>query len=304
MKREINLALGGGGVRGVAHLGVVQCLLDHDYKINGIAGTSAGGLFGAAIAAGNAPRDIAAAVNQFFSETSFRSGIGGSSFSLIGTNGMVNGLEPFLKGKSLEDLDIRFVATAVSLKTGSEIVIKEGDAMQAVLSTIAIPGFFPSQGDLVLVDGGILDPVPIDSAREFDTSLPIVAVVLHKQPMDFSLDDIKVPLEDSLIEPLVRTISKTRIGELMRQLTATVDVVSNKLSELRIEKSNPDVLVEPVVGHIGLLQKVDAQPLFDEGYRAMEEKLEDLEKAYSIVNSFRRISKYTRSQTQENSTAP
>ncbi|MEL7636998.1 MAG: hypothetical protein GX768_05075 [Chloroflexi bacterium] len=296
MQREINLALGGGGVRGVAHLGVVQCLLDHNYKINGIAGTSAGGLFGAAIAAGNLPRDIAAAVDGFFGESSFRSGLRSTSFSLIGTSGMVNALEPFLQGKTLQDLDIRFVATAVSLKTGQEIVIKDGDAMQAVLATIAIPGIFPSQGDLILVDGGILDPVPIDSAREFDPSLPIVAVMLHKQPQDYSLDNIKVPLEDSLIEPLAKTISKTRIGELMRHLTATVDVVSNKLSELRIEISKPDVLVEPIVGHIGLLQKVETQPLFDEGYRAMEENLENLDKAYSIVNSFRRISKYSRSQ--------
>lgn len=296
MQREVNLALGGGGVRGVAHLGVVQCLLDHNYKINGIAGTSAGGLFGAAIAAGNLPRDIAAAVDGFFGESSFRSGLRSTSFSLIGTSGMVNALEPFLQGKTLQDLDIRFVATAVSLKTGQEIVIKDGDTMQAVLATIAIPGIFPSQGDLILVDGGILDPVPIDSAREFDPSLPIVAVMLHKQPQDYCLDNIKVPLEDSLIEPLAKTISKTRIGELMRHLTATVDVVSNKLSELRIEISKPDVLVEPIVGHIGLLQKVETQPLFDEGYRAMEENLENLDKAYSIVNSFRRISKYSRSQ--------
>jgi hypothetical protein len=81
----------------------------------------------------------------------------------------------------------------------------------------------------------------------------------------------------------------------MRHLTATVDVVSNKLSELRIEKSKPDVLVEPVVGHIGLLQKIEAKPLVEEGYRAMEASLESLDKAYSIVNSFRRISRYTRS---------
>jgi len=297
MKREVNLALGGGGVRGVAHLGVVQCLLDHDYTINGIAGTSAGGLFGATIAAGNSPRDIAAAVDQFFKESGFRSGIGPSNFSLIGTNGMIKALEPLIQGKSMKDLQIPFVATAVSLKTGQEIIIKDGDVMQAVLATIAIPGFFPSQGDQVLVDGGILDPVPVDSAREFDTSLPIVAIVLHKQPADFSLNDIKVPLENSLLEPLVKTISRTRLGELMRHLTATVDVSTHMLSELRIEKSKPDVLVEPIVGHIGLLQKIESQPLFEEGYRAMEEKLEELDQAYSLVNSFKRITKYARSQT-------
>ena len=297
MKRDINLALGGGGVRGVAHLGVVQCLLDNGYKINGIAGTSAGGLFGAIIAAGIPPREIATAVDNFFTESSFRSGISPSTFSLIGTSGMIKSLEPFLHGKMIEDLQIPFVATAVSLKTGKEIIIKEGDVMKAVLATIAIPGIFPSQGDQVLVDGGILDPVPIDSAREFDASLPIAAVVLHKQPSDFSLNDIKVPLEDSILEPLVKTISKTRVGEIMRYLIATVDVVTTELSELRIEKSKPDVLVEPIVGHIGLLEKIESGPLFDKGYQAMEQNLENLDKAYSLVNSFKRITKYTHSKS-------
>ncbi|MEL7625955.1 MAG: patatin-like phospholipase family protein [Anaerolineaceae bacterium] len=297
MGREINLALGGGGVRGIAHLGAVQCLLDHGYKINGIAGTSAGGLFGATIAAGNSTHDVATAVDIFFNETSFRTGLRSSPFSLINTSDMVKALDPFLQGKSIKDFPIPFVATAVSLRTGKEVVIREGEAMQAVLATIAIPGFFPSQGDDVLVDGGVLDPVPVDAAREFDTSLPVVAIMLHKQPSDYSLADVKVPLEDSLFEPLARSISRSPLGELMRHLTATVDIVSNQLSELRIEKSKPDVLVEPIVGHIGLLSRCETQSLVDEGYRAMEEKLEDLDKAFSIVNSFRRITKYSRSNS-------
>lgn len=297
MGREINLALGGGGVRGIAHLGAVQCLLDHGYKINGIAGTSAGGLFGATIAAGNSTHDVATAVDIFFNETSFRTGLRSSPFSLINTSDMVKALDPFLQGKSIKDFPIPFVATAVSLRTGKEVVIREGEAMQAVLATIAIPGFFPSQGDDVLVDGGVLDPVPVDAAREFDTSLPVVAIMLHKQPSDYSLADVKVPLEDTLFEPLARSISRSPLGELMRHLTATVDIVSNQLSELRIEKSKPDVLVEPIVGHIGLLSRCETQSLVDEGYRAMEEKLEDLDKAFSIVNSFRRITKYSRSNS-------
>lgn len=297
MGRAVNLALGGGGVRGVAHLGAVQCLLDHGYKINGIAGTSAGGLFGATIAAGNSTQEIAAAVDKFFTESSFKSGLGSASFSLIITSGMVKALEPFLQGKEIKDLMIPFVTTAVSLKSGQEVIIKEGDAMNAVLATTAIPGFFPTQGEAVLVDGGVVDPVPVDSAREFDPSLPVVAILLHKQPSGFSLEDIKVPFEDSLFEPLAKSISNSRLGELMRHLTATVDVVTYKLSELRIEKSKPDVLVEPVVGHLGLLSKVESQPLVEEGYRAMEEKLAELDRAYSLVNSFRRITKYSRSRS-------
>jgi len=58
MAKQILLALGGGGVRGIAHLGVVQCLLDNHYEIVGIAGSSAGGMFGAPVAAGHDPRKI------------------------------------------------------------------------------------------------------------------------------------------------------------------------------------------------------------------------------------------------------
>lgn len=66
MKKSIVLALGGGGVRGIAHLGAVQCLLENGYEISGIAGTSAGGMFGAPLAAQVAPLDILAAVTDFF----------------------------------------------------------------------------------------------------------------------------------------------------------------------------------------------------------------------------------------------
>ncbi len=294
MQRKVNIALGGGGVRGVAHLGVVQCLLDHDYLINGIAGTSAGGLFGSMIAAGHSPREIAVAVDNFFTESNFRVSLAYSSFSLLGTAGIVKSLDPFLKGKTFDDLTTPFAATAVSLRTGQEIIIKDGDLIQAVLATIAIPGFFPSHGDQILVDGGLIDPVPVDSARQFDPTLPVIAITLHKRPPGFSLEDIKVPLEDSLSDPFVKTVSKTKLGEFMRHLTASVDVVTCKLSELQLEVSKPDVLIEPMVGHISLLQKVDSSHLFDEGYRAMEENLETLEKTYSLVNSFRRISKYAR----------
>ena len=296
MSREINLALGGGGVRGIAHLGVVQCLMDNGYKINGIAGTSAGGLFGAIIAAGHQPADIAKVVNKFFGDGGFRSGVGQQNFSLLGTSGLINALEPFLKDKQIADLPIPFVATAVSLKTGQEIILRDGDVMQAVLSTIAIPGIFPSQGNEILVDGGIMDPVPVDSARAFDTSLPVVAILLHRRPAGFDLVDVKVPLQDSVPDPIIKTIAKTRLGELMRHLTVTIDVVSNKLSELRIELSQPDVLVEPEVGHFSLLQNVESKPLIDEGYQAMEASLEDLDKAFSLISSFKRITKYGRAR--------
>ena len=179
MTENIVLALGGGGVRGIAHLGAIECLLENDYNIGGIAGTSAGGLFGAPIAAQVPPREILQVVIDFMKSPSFRRESSDTA-SLAGTGGLETALAPFLEGKTFEDLAIKLCVTAVSLKTGEKVVIREGNVMDAVLATIAIPGFFPTRGDDDLVDGGVIDPIPIESARALNPSLPVVAVTLHE----------------------------------------------------------------------------------------------------------------------------
>ena len=304
MQKEVVLALGGGGVRGVAHLGVVQCLYDHNYKINGIAGTSAGGLFGALIAAGYQPKDLLPVVDKFFSESSFRSSFWERTDGLIANSGIKNALEPYLKDKIIEDLPIPFVASSFSLKLGEEVIITEGDVIRAILSTTALPGVFPSQGDLILVDGGLADQVPVAPARNLNNSTAVVAVVLHHVPQNFSINDVRFPLDTGIYEPLVKTVSKTSFGDVIRHLTASIDIVTSQISELIIQLHKPDVVVKPIVGQYGLLQKIDSQILFDEGYRSMEAELETLEKANSLFSSLARIAKYAHAEPQDSSTTP
>lgn len=304
MQKEVVLAFGGGGIRGVAHLGVVQCLYDHNYKISGIAGTSAGGLFGAFIAAGYQPKELLPVVNNFFSESGFKPSVREKSDGLLANSGIKDALEPYLKDKNIEDLPIPFVASSFSLKLGEEVVISEGDVIQAILSTIALPGVFPSQGELLLVDGGLADQVPVAPARNLDSSAPVVAVVLHHVPDDFGINDVRFPVDTGIYEPLVRTVSKSSFGDVIRHLTASIDIVTSQISELIIQLHKPDVVVKPIVGQYGLLQKIDAQILFDEGYRAMEAELETLDKANSLFSSLTRIAKYARAEPNDSSTPP
>jgi NTE family protein len=297
MAKNVVLALGGGGMRGIAHLGAVQCLLDNEYEISGIAGTSAGGMFGAPLAAKVPTKEILDAVKAFFKSPDF-SRSSSDSASLVGTNGIEHVLAKYIEGKTFKDLPIKFSVTSVSLKTGEEVIITEGDVMKAVLATIAIPGVFPTRGEDVLVDGGVLDPVPVKSARALNPALPVVAIVLHTKPADFSPMNSTTVVIDQIPEAIVDRLTKTRLGESLRNLNVGVELSSERLTESILELTKPDVIVRPVVGHIAMLQKVDPIKLFDEGYRAMEEQLPALNDALSFVRSVKRISKYTTAKSE------
>lgn len=297
MAKSIVLALGGGGARGIAHLGVVQCLLDNDYEISGIAGTSAGGMFGALLAAQVPSREILAAVKDFFKSPDF-SRSSSDSASLIGTTGIERVLAKFIEGKTFKDLPIKFCVTAASLKTGEEVIIDDGDVMKAVLTTIAVPGIFPPKGDDVLVDGGVLDPIPVGPARALNPSLPVIAVPLHTKPADFSPLDSSTVVIDQIPEAIVDRLTKTRLGESLRNLNVGVELRSERLTESILKLTQPDVIVRPIVGHYAMLQKVDPAVLYDEGYRAMEVQLPALVDALSFVKSVKRISKYTTAKSE------
>lgn len=292
MANKIVLALGGGGVKGIAHLGVVACLLENDYEIDGIAGTSAGGMFGAPLAAQYSPLEIYRRVVDFMKNPDLRR-IAGDTPSLAGTHGLEMALAPLIQGKLIEDLPIKFVATAAKLKTGEEVLLNSGKVMSAVLATIAIPGVFPARGEDELVDGGVVDPVPVVPARALNPSLPIVAVALNRKDPDAPEDDQMLGESNPLTDLIVGRLSKTVLGESLDIGSRGMGLWGNSLTELSLETSKPDVIVRPLVGHHSALSNVDPQELFDEGYRAMESQLKALEEANSLFNSLIRIAKYS-----------
>ena len=139
---EITLALGGGGAKGNAHIGVIRRLEKEGYQIRSVAGTSMGGLVAIFYASGLAPAEI---------EEIFTSTDQGSLYvrdandgpSLLGLSGVRKLLDAVLGDKTFDDLKIPCAVTAVDTKTGSEIVISEGLLRDGVLATIALPGVFP-----------------------------------------------------------------------------------------------------------------------------------------------------------------
>lgn len=287
---DITVALGGGGMKGVAHLGVLSRLKKAGYTIKAIAGTSAGGIVGALYASGADLKDIQIALSRM-ADRNFFSRLPHDGPSLLGLSGLFQILEDIIGPKTFDQLETPFAATAVDILTKQEIIINTGSVVEAVLATVAIPGVFPPRklGKFELVDGGILDPVPVGVARWLAPGYPVVAVCLHPEPDKWaSVPDMRTPTELTGPVPhqLIEQLERTRVAQALKIYVNSMDITTRMMGELRMEIEKPDVLIRPNVNHIGILDQVNPDEVIAEGERATEMMLPQIHEALTWYNSF------------------
>ncbi len=205
MKRRFVLALGGGGARALAHIGVYKVLKENNIKIKAVAGTSMGALIGALISMKKEPEEIYGIFEKFLKERSYIfSGLpklikyqAKTPLSVltrnikqrillnlsINTVGLFSSeriryfIEKFIEEINIEELQIPFLSAATDLLTGKLFYFREGSLHTSLVCSASIPGFFkpyPYEGKL-LVDGGLIEEVPAPSARKFFGE-PVLAV--------------------------------------------------------------------------------------------------------------------------------
>lgn len=282
---ELSLALGGGGAKGNAHFGVIRCLEREGFKIKAIAGASAGGLFGAFYAAGYSPDEI---IDRFKKIDQSKLYGFGKGPSLLGTAGVEQVLRDILGNRRFEDLRIPFAVPAVDLKSCREVVLTQGQLIDALLATMAFPGIFPPQEfqNYMLVDGGVLDNVPVRIARQLAPNLPVVAVVLS-QPLETELHtSFSIPGLNNT--PILREIARLRVAQALNIFMTSIEIGSRALTELRLQYEQPEVIIRPKVAHIGLLDRVDAAEVAMLGDEATQNALPELRQAVSGQGRFRR----------------
>jgi NTE family protein len=285
---DISLALGGGGSRGFAHIGVLRCLEKEGFQIKAVAGTSAGGIVAVAYAAGNSPDEIEAAFTKIDQSKLFaRTAEEGPG--ILGLSGAARIFEEFFGDRTFADLRIPCAVVAVDLKAGCEVVLSQGRVVDALLATIAVPGVFPPKkyGDVQLVDGAVLNPVPVSVARSLAPRLPLAAVILDVRPESGSGLNV-IPLPVPVPARLVERLTRTRVAQAFDIFLQSVDVGSRKMAELRLLTDNPDVVIRPNVGGIGLLDKVDVHKTALLGEAATRAVLEELQKSVSWTKRLRR----------------
>ena len=270
-KPTVALALGGGGVRGLAHLGVLKVLEREQIPIAGIAGTSAGGLIGAAYASGMEVDEIEEEIMRIatptelikFLDIGFLKGVG-----LI-TGSRIRGYLETLLGKDLlfSDLKIPFVTNAVCLDCCDEVILREGSVVGAMRASMSIPGVFApvEWDDCRLVDGGVLNNLPADLAGEFGADA-VIAVDVSMRALEVARSE-----ETSSIFTL----------SLANDLWQTVSIMTDKFADLRLAAAQPDVIVRPIIPFSvsmfsGFGQAAD---VIAAGMNAAEAALPEIEKA-------------------------
>ena len=223
-EKKVGLALGGGGVRGLAHVGVLKVLEQEHVGIDLIAGTSAGALIGGAYAAGLSIRQITKRVDDYLKSPEFEQ----SSIRMIGESfsqtqkTFLQKAQIFVRNKYylaralyrpsilpsedfqslinylLPDIDIRdtripFFAVSTDLHTGAQIVFSEGPIRQAVLASSSVPGAAEPVrvGQWLLADGGVTSLVPVHAARKAGADVVIAVIVDRELPTDAEIATAK-----------------------------------------------------------------------------------------------------------------
>ena len=278
----IVLALSGGGLRGLAHVGVMKVLKDNNIPIVGIVGTSMGSLMGGLASIGYSPDEIIEIITnidlatslaehggQVFSQTVSHYDIGNpSGYSLRWTKtGDQNGPLGFFSATKIFEkitdlasrvevvdfmhLPIPFAAVATDIKTGEKVVLRSGSIASAMRASMSIPGLFEPWkiGGRLLVDGGLVSNLPVLVAKELFAGYPIVAV-----------DVTDLPGRDSDV--------KSMIDVLDRSLTILTH--RNVLEE----KEHADVLVAPDVHDYSIFDEDNMYNIYERGIKAANEKLD------------------------------
>jgi len=248
MNKSVALVLSSGGSRGLAHIGAISELGKHGFTITSVSGSSIGAVIGGLYAMGKL-EDYTNWVSTF----NIRDVWGFMDFTLT-THGLLKGKRVFDKMKDLipdmniEDMPIPFAAVATDIITEKEVVFTQGSFYEAARASVAIPAVFTpvKYGDTILVDGGLLNPVPIEYvARKNGDMLIVVNLYGKKVTRIPKEDETEKGYLNGLIKTLTILISTGDIHSMgyYSLLSRASSAMIHRIAEMSIEKRKPDLVI-------------------------------------------------------------
>ena len=307
---KIGLALGSGSARGLAHLGVIRALEEAGIKVDYVAGTSIGALVGAVYASGSID-----SLESTFQKFDWKKMV--SFFDVIfPKSGLIDGakvrdlVRTLVHTEVIEALPIPFCAVATNIQSGEEVVISQGDLIEAVRASIAVPGIFTPvrSNGVLLVDGGLVNPVPVSVARAMGADF-VIAVDLNQQivagknlkpltapktpppPVDVPtptsrwVGDCLLSLRDLRLKLLAKDapsagqfnqwLSAEPLPNIFELLLASVNIMETSITESRLGIDKPDLIIRPPLGEFRFLEFNRAEEIISIGYESAREELTD-----------------------------
>jgi NTE family protein len=290
MSKKLALVLSGGGARGMAHVGVIEELEKRGYQITSIAGTSMGALVGGVYALGKMEEFknwmVSLDKRKVFSLVDFTL----SSAGLVKGDRVLNAMKEFIPDTNIEDLKIAYSATAADIASQKEIVYRSGSLYDAIRASIAIPTVLTPviKGNAIIVDGGVLNNIPIKNVKRTEGDLLVAVYVNADIPIEKPTVSTKEEKKTESLykkwlaefnEQLNKILPKSKNEKLgyFSLLDKTLTSASLQLAKLTIEQGKPDVLINVSRDACGTYDFYKASELIEIGRHAAITTLDKLQ---------------------------
>jgi len=260
--KKVSLVLGSGGARGYAHIGVIEELEKNGYEIVAISGSSMGALVGGLYACGKLEeyKEWVLGLNAINIATlldiSFTRG------GIIEGDKVFRKLADIIGNQKIENLPIKFTAVATDLVKKKEVWFQNGNLLKAIRASIAIPSIFTpvKMGNMILIDGGALNPLPIAPTNADHTDITI-AVNLY--------GDISKPRPDTKI------VSAPKFS-MLDVLDKTLDTMQDALTRYRISGYPPDIMINIPMDVCNTIDFHKAEEVIESGRNVTKKILKDI----------------------------
>ncbi|MEM6524766.1 MAG: patatin-like phospholipase family protein [Bacteroidota bacterium] len=283
MSKSVALVLSSGGARGVAHIGVIEALERQGYTISAIAGSSMGAVVGGVYAAGRLSE-----YKKWMCELDKLDVFKLLDFTLS-TQGFVRGervfneMKKFIDDCDIENLNIPFKAVATDIVNKKEVIFEKGSLYTALRASAAIPSVLkPSIIDNVeLVDGGVLNPLPVKHVKRQDHDLLVVSDVNADVPNTFPSQKKE---ETTKLSPLLErwssifptnSTSKVKRLSLFEIFARSIDLMQDKISDYIIESHRPDIVIKISRDICSTFEFYRSKELIEHGFNETEKVLEN-----------------------------
>ena len=291
---RIGVALGSGSARGWSHIGVLRALKDHGIEPDIITGASVGALVAASYASDQLD-ELEAWVRSLTKidvwrllDATFSSG------GVMSGNRLMQAINGQLKDCLIESLPIRFGTIAADLDTGEEIQLYSGSMLDAVRASSGMPGLFTpvKHAERWLIDGGVVNPVPVSLCRELGADY-VIAVNLNRAAarrdrriaLDVQVEDDKnsanlseekmlINKWPAMLENFARSVRSDRQKDspaMIDVLSATINIMQDNITQNCIARDQPNLIVTPPLSNFRLMDFHRAAEAIDHGYLAVQQ---------------------------------